>query len=453
MLRNKSVSTIGRPEFINLSQDAINPGISKCDIKVLYLGQNRNGSYIDRQAAERMAETLPGTPIVGAYRKDVDDFGDHGEILKIENGKVEISCSTVPYGFVSPDAKIWFKNFNDIDEFGNAVERTYLMTTGYLWTGQYPEIERCVSEGMGQSMELDPKTLDGHYAEDYSSGIEFFIINDATFTKLCVLGNDVEPCFEGASVTEDSVSSQFSNNSGFVRSLFSMMEELKDVLSNDEGGCNMSENSHAVEEAVEESILEDDVESDVEFKKDERPNDDGVDENEDDSSDGDDKQPKDEKSADEQPEDDKKPETESSCDEDKKKFELLSEEFSKLSEECASLKETIESLKTENASLREFKAERENADKDALIGKYHMLSDEDKADVIERKSEYTLDEIESKLALIYVKKNVDFDTIDGHAEEHDGNEPVSTFSLNIQSESVDDVDPMLAALRETSNLY
>ena len=46
-----------------------------------------------------------------------------------------------------------------------------------------------------------------------------------------------------------------------------------------------------------------------------------------------------------------------------------------------------------------------------------MLSDEDKAEVIAHKSEFSLDEIKAKLAVIYVEKNVNFDMIDGQEEE------------------------------------
>lgn len=129
---NRSVAMIDAPQFINLQQDAINPGISKCEIKVMYLGKNRNGSYITKDVAIQMANSLPGTPIVGAFRKDIDDFGDHGHIMHIEDGEIEFSCKTIPYGFVAPDAQVWFQNFTDTDEFGNDTQREYLMTTGFL---------------------------------------------------------------------------------------------------------------------------------------------------------------------------------------------------------------------------------------------------------------------------------------------------------------------------------
>ena len=115
MISNRSVATIDRPEFIDIQP--YNPLISQCTIKVLYLGKNRNGSFIDKNTAIQMANSLPGTPIVGAWRKDIEDFGDHGHVITIEDGEIKFACKTVPYGFVAPDARVWFQKFNDIDDF------------------------------------------------------------------------------------------------------------------------------------------------------------------------------------------------------------------------------------------------------------------------------------------------------------------------------------------------
>lgn len=104
MLQNRSVATINSPEFINLTP--CNPLISECEIKVFYLGKNRNGSYIDKNTAIQMANSLPGTPIVGAFREEIEDFGDHGHVIKIEDGEIKFSCKTRPYGFVAPDAQV-----------------------------------------------------------------------------------------------------------------------------------------------------------------------------------------------------------------------------------------------------------------------------------------------------------------------------------------------------------
>ena len=253
-----SVATLHDPEFLNIN--SINPLVSKCEIKVLYVGENRNRSFISKEVAIEMAQTLPGCPIVGYYIENKEDFGDHGEQIIIDGEGVKFKKLTKPYGFVAPDSKIWFQEFQDTDEFGNVTIREYLMTEGYLWTGQYEECQRVIDNGNPQSMELDEKTLKGHWSTNTNKGVEFFIINDAMFSKLCILGEDVEPCFEGASVTAPDVSSKFSKDDSFIPSLFSMIEQLKTTLQ--EGGYIMDGQTT---QAVEETVVTEEV-KDTEFQ-------------------------------------------------------------------------------------------------------------------------------------------------------------------------------------------
>lgn len=439
MLRNRSVATIDSPEFINLAPDAINPGISKCEIKVMYLGKNRNGSFIDKNTAIQMANSLPATPIVAAYNENKEDFGDHGEVLHIEDGEIKFSCKTVPYGFVAPDAEVWFQKFDDTNEFGEITTREYMMTTGYLWTGQYPELDKCINEGQGQSMEIDD--VDGHWTKD-SNDIEFFIINDAIFTKLCILGDDVEPCFEGASVTSPEVSEHFSYNKEFSHTLFAMMNELKSALT--KGGSMPKENVESVEveptaTVEEEAPVVEEFAEDVETNEDVESSEDSAEETfaeegkkkEDDSDDLDDE------SDDSDDDDEYKKKPGKKCE--------LENQVSELSEQLKELTDKFTALEAEAEELRKFKAERIDADKDAMIAKYHMLSDEDKAEIIANKDKFTLGEIESKLALLYVQKNVNFDE-----EEEIDSTPLTTFSLDDET-IAEDADPILSALREAQN--
>lgn len=434
MLRNQStpVQTLDNIEFVNLSSSDISPEVSKCEIKVLYLEKNRNHSYIDKDTALKMSKTLRCVPIVAAYNENKEDFGDHGEVLHIEDGEIKFSCKTVPYGFVAPDAEVWFQKFDDTNEFGETTTREYMMTTGYLWTGQYPELDKCINQGQGQSMEID--NVDGHWTTD-SNDVEFFIINDAIFTKLCILGDDVEPCFEGASVTSPEVSEHFSYSKEFSHTLFAMMNELKSALT--KGGSMPKENvksveveptatvekeAPVVEEFAENVETNENVESSEDsaeetFAKEEEKKEDKKD------SDSDDK------------EDEKKPE----------KKHKLENQVSELSEQLKELTDKFTVLEAEAEELRKFKAERINADKDAMIAKYHMLSDEDKAEIIADKDKFTIGEIESKLALLYVQKNVNFDE-----EEEVDSTPLTTFSLDDET-IAEDADPMLSALREAQN--
>ena len=245
-----SIATIDKPEFINITP--CNPLISQCEIKVMYVGENRNKSYITKEVATEMANSLPGCPIVGYYKEDKQDFRDHGDRVIMDDSGIHFECMTRPYGFVAPDAKVWFQKFEECDEYGRSIIREYLMTTGYLWTGQYEEAKKIYEEGgRPQSMELDEDSLNGQWAKKYKNGMDFFIINDAIFSKLCILGEDVEPCFEGASVTAPDISTSFSKvDENFTKTLYDMMEELKFAL---KGEQKMVSN---IEQVVEETTTE-----------------------------------------------------------------------------------------------------------------------------------------------------------------------------------------------------
>ena len=229
-MKHQSVPMLEHPcEFINITP--INPLISKCEIKVCYVGDepNRNRSVITKEVATEMANSLPGSPIVGYYNEAAGDFEEHNRIIDISGGKVQIKDTTRPYGFVDLGAKVWFQKFLD----DGKDEREYLMTEGYLWTGQYPEAQRIIDEGNNQSMELSNKFLDATWTKDINGKPKFFIINEAIIAKLCVLGENQEPCFEGATITQPQI--QFSYDDGFKEQLFSMMNELKQLIK--EGGA------------------------------------------------------------------------------------------------------------------------------------------------------------------------------------------------------------------------
>jgi len=40
-------------------------------------------------------------------------------------------------------------------------------------------------------MELDEKSLQGQWSKNIKKDMDFFIINDAVISKLCILGDDV----------------------------------------------------------------------------------------------------------------------------------------------------------------------------------------------------------------------------------------------------------------------
>lgn len=223
-MKHTSVKLDTPIEFVNITK--INPLISKCQIKVCYVGEqpNRNKSVITKEVAQNLAQTLPGAPIVGFYNEAEGDFEEHNRVIDISNGKFDIKDTTRPYGFVDIGAKVWFQKF--LDDGKN--EHEYLMTEGYIWSDIYPESKRIIEKGNNQSMELDDKKMKAHWSKDENGMPEFFIINEAIIKNLCILGENCEPCFEGANITAPSI--HFSYSDEFNERLFSMMKDLKGLL-------------------------------------------------------------------------------------------------------------------------------------------------------------------------------------------------------------------------------
>ncbi len=238
-LKHASIPLETPIELISMEPSEFSPLISKCQIKVCWVGDeaNRNESVITKPVARDMAPSLRGAAIVGYYDEVKEDFEQHNKLLEVRDNRIVLKESTRPYGFVDLNAKVWFQWFLDDD----GVQREYMITEGWLWTGQYPECRRVITKGNGQSMELDEDLTKGSWTSFNNANRKLFIINETVISKLCILGEDVEPCFEGANITN----TQFSFNPNFAQELYSLMTDIKEILS--KGGKQPMYNVYAVE--------------------------------------------------------------------------------------------------------------------------------------------------------------------------------------------------------------
>ncbi len=406
-------------EFINATE--ISPLISKCQVKVCYVGQdpNRNGTVITKKVAIEMGKKLPGSPVVGYFDRESADFEGHNrEIALRGGGKFEILDTTKPYGFVPTDAKVWFQKFDD-----EGVEHEYLVTECYIWTSAYPECQRILERGNNQSMELNKETQDGFWAKDNNSGDRIFIYNEALIEKLCILGESVEPCFEGAQFkTEFSLE----NMEQFKTTMFSMLNELQETLNKGGSQDTMDENKKL-------GTPEDpNFEEGKKKLQDENPEGNPA--------------PEDNK-----PKDGEKPE-DGNKDEPKKKYNLddvteyaeLLTKYETLQGEYETLQQEKSDLETEVTSLREFKLSADRKEKQNMIDSFFMLNDEDKKDVVEHIDTYSLDDIEAKLSIICVRNKVDFNL---DKDEKD-DQPKGLF--NLENPADDNVPEWIKAVRETA---
>ena len=421
MGQRSSVATIDKPEFINVQ--SVSRYIAKCQIKVLYIGENRNNSVISKEVATKIAQTLPGCPIVGWYKEDVDDFRDHGNVIKIEENKIKMEKKTRPFGFIPTNAKVWFQFFEDTDEFGNITLREYLVTEGYLWT-QFEGGDLPLEDGgRPQSMELDEETLQGRWTIDVKRDKEFFIINDAELKSLCILGKDVEPCYEGSNITPTVTFS----NENFALELKDMLQQLQFTLNKLEGGQKMAVIEEKIADKTDETKtvesqfkLEDEKkkEENTDKKDDSTSKEDSSAKKEDPKNDNEDQKKKDvannalkddEKKDEPTKEDKSEKDSKSEKKDDDEKDKKNPKDYSLLEQKYEDLKTEFTALKASYEGLVDFKNQVEDKEKDKMIASFYMLDDEDKKDVIANKSKYTLDEIESKLSVICVRKKVNFD--------------------------------------------
>lgn len=428
MARHTSI-TMNQPcELIDIVP--MNPFISHCKIKVCYVGDtpNRNGSVITKEVAKQLANTLPGSPIVGFFNEETGDFEEHSRRIEILGDKLTIEDVTRPYGFVDMNAKAWFEDYLD-----DGVPHTYLVTEGWIWTGVYPESQRVVEKGNNQSMELDPDTLDGFWASDDKNKTEFFIINGAIMKKLCILGEDFEPCFEGANITN------FSLNDDFNLKIYNLMKEVRELKG---GNCFVENTENIVEPVAEETpvIVDEPI---TEFAGPEDP-----------------VVVEEEPVAEEEPVVEFEAVEEEPVVEDNEEnqdntvqfnlddFHSLQQDYKDLETRFNELQSQYDTMQSEYAVLVEFKKTKDREDKQAMIDSFNMLSDEDKKDVVAHIDEYSVDDIEAKLSVICVRNKLN---LSESTEEH--TESGTTFSLDdIDDNSEQDNAPAwLSLLRKAKN--
>jgi outer membrane murein-binding lipoprotein Lpp len=183
--------------------------ISRGRCRVFYKGRNRNGTYITDEFAEKLIKSAPYTPVKGIY--EVDDYTDHGK--KRSEGRI--------YGIVPMDHNFAWEKHVDSD----GVEREYACFDVLYYTALYKEAGEI--DGKSESMELFRDTLKGDWK--IMDGKKTYVFTDGCFLGLQALGDDVEPCFEGAS---------FYSLEDNIIALLEKYEKRTDLFQNHEQGGN-----------------------------------------------------------------------------------------------------------------------------------------------------------------------------------------------------------------------
>jgi len=175
-------------------------------LKVAYVGNNRNGSSISKDAFERSMSTIYNCPIVCNYNRERDEIGSHDVEVVMKDGSARIVNITQPVGVIPESAKYWWEYFED-----DSGTHEYLCIEALIWKRQeaYEKIKNNVITD--ESMEIRVKS---GRMED---GI--YVIDSFEFLAFCLL-EAAEPCYESASLAMFGLDT-------FKERYAEMMEEFK----------------------------------------------------------------------------------------------------------------------------------------------------------------------------------------------------------------------------------
>lgn len=168
------------------------------EIDVLHTGENLNGSVFSKEVVDECIDSIKNTPVLGFIKYDKvtqeNDFCGHEYILtRTENGIDEKYIGSA-YGLIPESCNPrWVIKTADDGE-----EREYLRVDAVLWTKFSDSINIMERDSeKSESMELNIESVDGY--EDEETGLFYF--TKFKFDGCCLLGEGVEPAMIGANAT------------------------------------------------------------------------------------------------------------------------------------------------------------------------------------------------------------------------------------------------------------
>ena len=228
MNKHPSLSVKFNNDFVQVNNSEFVEGTAL----IAYQGDNRNLSDITEQAFTSAMPSLSLIPIVGNWLSDKQNFGGHDVAIEWQGNTLVLKDKTVPYGVVKENHNAQWIELDD-----NGVVHKYLQADVVLWAGRYPDqIQKVIDDGVNQSMEI---TVNDFSIKENGN----FQINSFEYSALCLLGRDidengltgsdnVEPCFEQASVVVNkyNFNEQFKNQ--FNNLLFEFNNQISELINN-----------------------------------------------------------------------------------------------------------------------------------------------------------------------------------------------------------------------------
>lgn len=377
------------------TDEYIHPEFTKVKVYIATYGLNRNGSNISKEAFINALDSLKNVPLVGEFSEHIEDFKGHGGKLEITDEGMKYIQTTKPYGVIP-------ESCNARWEVTNGEE--YLVCDAILWTGRYEEANKVLENTCNQSMEIN--LIDYDFVDDV------MVVNSFTFSSLCILGAETEPCFKNAkivySLDKDNFKYEFSLLLDEIKNINSKeggrsveKDEVVAVFTEENNDVVLEENDTEVElvENLEEVNNELEMEAEVETEAVEMEAEQAEKVTE----------AVCEAEVEEVPVE-AEVEAEAVVTEEVNEFDVTeSEEYQALLSKYEDLAKKYEALENENKDLANFKLEVEAKERnikiEELFSRFEDLQDVEEYSILKSKSdEYSLEELETKLFALLGKK-------------------------------------------------
>ena len=359
------------------SIEKLNSEFSIAKAYIMYHGDNRNNSSMSKEVVEKALPTIYNVPVIGEFIEKKEDFGGHGGKIIISGEGIEYVQTTVPFGVLPESANPRWEMITHED----GEEKEYLVADIILWSGRYKELDVTIEEYSQQSMEINIGK--GDFNQD---GV--FVIDEFEFSALCLLGLDVEPCFEESKIVTYSIDEFKTEMDLFMSRYKEFKNERKELVMEDLKEFEVETSDEVVEsQETEETVA--DVETEEKFE--ENSNTEETVE-----------------VAEETVEETTEEVFEETVESDTNEETQVEEDYKVLYED---LKLEFDTLKADNEKvveeLNSYKLkEREEAESEIFSQYEESLSGNAEFDALkEKSSDYSLVDLEKELALIYVKSN------------------------------------------------
>lgn len=226
----------------------------KVKIFIAHTGENLNNTSFSLESLVHLAKSLAHVPIVGCIKEgeeSIYDFSGHEEKITITNDGIDFEYIGVPFGFIPED-------HNAHIEIRDG--KQWLVAEGFLWTKFNQSIDIFESNNGKKSQSMEIEDVLGYVDDEGVLHIE-----EAIFSALCILGNDVAPAMTGSTIEYFSTKHTFKDYVKEMALEFSKRGDdtvdEKEIKTNSEEELEKDELKKSPETEAEETQLDDNTQA------------------------------------------------------------------------------------------------------------------------------------------------------------------------------------------------